>query len=383
MHYSFSSVLMAFITSNILLIVISLCLQSKKIMVNAGYKLLALFLGFTFLRFLFPVELPFANYLPLPKVLSAIVQPVKYHFYSFGRLRFSVWTILQFIWLVGILVNAIKKYRVNTLSDLLVALGKDLTNLEPYASVLAKVCRDKERPNVFRVVELNGIQTPMLYGISSPCILLPKGMSLSRKDLYYSFSHEISHHYHHDLIVGNIFALLKIIYWWNPASKTLKERVDLIIEMRIDEDLISAGPEVMEEYLRCLTNIKEYTVEQKLIADTLAASFLKDDNDELTKRFDMMSARNQRKSRSLNVLITTIILSVYVLSYVFIFEAYYFPLDAPDILIPSYNNSYLIDNGDGTYDFYLEGVYIETTDSLNNYFKDVPIYTKEKEDSND
>lgn len=350
MHYSFSSVLMAFITSNVLLVVISLCLRSGKIMVNAGYKLLALFLVFSFLRFLFPFELPFSINIPFPKALSTIVQVIRYRSYSFCGYRFSMWTIMEFIWVIGILFNLYRNYKVRKLTVFLISFGKDLTDLEPYASILAQVCQNKKKSNVFRIIELNGLQVPMLYGIFSPCILLPKGMPLSQEDLYYSFCHEISHHYHHDLVIKNIVSFLMIFYWWNPASYALKRQLDLIIEMRIDDDLTAAGPEVTAAYLNCLIHIKEYMLMQKLISDRLSASILRDDRDDLAKRFEMIYARNSRRRHSLNVLITVVIVSVYVLSYLFIFEAYYTPQDNPRIWFPPSNNSYLINNGDSSYD---------------------------------
>lgn len=46
-----------------------------------------------------------------------------------------------------------------------------------------------------------------------------------------------------------------------------------------------------------------------------------------------------------------------------------------DLLFPTAQNSYFIDNLDGTYDFYLDNVFWETVDTLEYHLNDIPVYT--------
>ncbi len=68
---------------------------------------------------------------------------------------------------------------------------------------------------------------------------------------------------------------------------------------------------------------------------------------------------------------------LFLLSYVYIFEASSPPtVDIEDSVEPTAENSYFIKNEDGLYDFYLNGTYIETTDSLQYYPDDIPIHER-------
>lgn len=60
-HYSFSTILMTFIASNLIIVLITVCFRCEKILLSIGYKLAAVFLVLTVLRVLFPFELPFAK----------------------------------------------------------------------------------------------------------------------------------------------------------------------------------------------------------------------------------------------------------------------------------------------------------------------------------
>lgn len=72
-HFSFSSVLMTILVSNLLLIVISLLFRDEDVLAKIGFRLTAMFCIITLIRFLFPYELPFTKTVILPPVLSNIL----------------------------------------------------------------------------------------------------------------------------------------------------------------------------------------------------------------------------------------------------------------------------------------------------------------------
>lgn len=81
----------------------------------------------------------------------------------------------------------------------------------------------------------------------------------------------------------------------------------------------------------------------------------------------------------MNLVLICLVGSIYLFSYLVIFEGYYTESETKQgVILINEVNSYIIDNGDGTYDLYLADVKIETLDSLEHYNEDVPVYTKEE-----
>lgn len=388
-YYSFSSVLMAIAASTLLLIVISVCLYFDALMVNAGYKLLSLFLVFTLLRFVVPIELPFSRNMFFPQKLSDIVAFICHEYISYRSISLSIWNLLEIIWLIGSVVQFLRllKSYMHCRRYLLLS-GTDITDREPYKSTLDRICREHHKPNCFRLLMLDDIPTPTIYGIFSPHILIPAGMELSPVDLYYTLSHEASHHFHRDLLIKMGVNILAVVYWWNPAVYLLKARANLLLEMRIDDHITHRDRSNITSYLSCLLHIKEYTAEKSPLSPNVSLA-IKERATDLEKRFLMLCKGNNPRIYTLNILLTLLIVGVYLASYVFIFEAYSYPeptyVDENDVIyyyLPM-NYTYLIENADGTYDVYLDSpenpdFYLETIDSLEYYNHGYTIYYLEK-----
>ena len=66
MYFSFSSVLMTLLASNLLLIPISLLFRNEKLLAEIGYKVMTVFCIVTLVRLLFPCELHFKKTVILP-----------------------------------------------------------------------------------------------------------------------------------------------------------------------------------------------------------------------------------------------------------------------------------------------------------------------------
>lgn len=67
--------------------------------------------------------------------------------------------------------------------------------------------------------------------------------------------------------------------------------------------------------------------------------------------------------------------ALFLLSYVYIFEPLYIhPEDMIGVITPGPDNAFFIERNDGSYDFYLEGKYVSTEDSLDYFNDDIPIY---------
>jgi beta-lactamase regulating signal transducer with metallopeptidase domain len=382
---------MAVITSTILLTAIAICLISKKIMVNAGYKLLSLLMIFTLLRFLFPFDFPFSTAICIPDALSTAMRVICHAYIYIGSFPLSIWNAFCLIWLAGSLVRLFIYVRLMVRSRrYLLAGGQDITEDTEYHDMLEQICKERRKRNSFRILKLDNINTPMIYGIFKPCILIPTEMKLSSDNLYYTLSHEAAHHFHHDLLIKAGINILSIVYWWNPAVYVLKKQTSLLLEMRVDSYLTGKDETVTKKYLECLIEICEYAAEQHTLPDSLTLSFHADSSTELEKRFIMLCNANKPKRYLLNVIMLIVTLIIYILSYVFIFEPYYFPTevnfieddDRTEYYLPL-DNTYIIENADGTYSIYLDteempDYYLETLTSLEHYTQGIPVYYLEK-----
>lgn len=384
---SMSPVLMAVITTNILLILLTLFLCNARLMVRMDYRLLALFAGFVLLRFLLPLEFPFTRNIHLPGSVSWLMAT----FYSgqlfmLGGKTVTPRMVFQWIWAIGIacgllgyILSYFKARRYITLH------GKVITHREPYADLLERVCREQGRKNRFTILEMPGLRAPVLFGIFSPRILIPENFDLTEKNIYYILRHETSHHFHRDLLLKNIVRLITLAYWWDPFCILLNRQTDVILEMRIDDALTMDDVDATREYLQCLISVAEEASSRTPLPRCFTMALLPAGHGNSWRRFTMLTHNQEKRKWTANLALGLAAASIFFLSYTFILESYCRPTDeialAPaveeNLIIPSAENSYVIDNGDGTYDIYCNDQYVTTIDSLEYYDEDIPVYTKE------
>lgn len=372
-HYSFSTVMMAVITSNLIIVLIALCFRHKKLLLSMGYKLLIVFLLLTLVRFMFPLELKLTTTVLLPKFLSIVITYFRHPLFTPFGIYISTWTIFECIWLGGIVYKLYHHIRECTSSARFLARhGVDVTSQEPFASALAEACG--KRKNLFRILKVPDLPMPCLYGIRHPRILLPMAGELTGTDLYYTLRHEISHHYHHDLVIKQIINFLSIVYWWNPACLILKNQVNLLLEMRVDDALVKGDRETALAYLQTLINIAESSVDHSTLPASLVVSLVCKDTDFLSRRFEMICYRKDYANLPAALILSILIFSMYLGSYLFTLESYYYIEDGAEKTFGNTDSSmYAIPKEDGTYDIYLEDFLIENTDIL-EYYPDIVIY---------
>ncbi len=380
--------MMSVITTNIFLILLALCLINTKLLVRAGYKLLALFVCFAALRFVFPVELPFTVTLPLPLSLSKIITRGHLALFTFHGQPVSFWTLFLMVWgvgtVLGLLLYGISVCRANYLITL---YGKELTGQTPCQDILNRVCEARNKPNPFRIIEMPGLDSPVLFGILCPRILLPVNFKASEKDLYYILRHEASHHFHHDLLLKGIVKVITLVYWWDPFCILLNRQTDIILEMRADDTLTLTDIESTHDYMQCLMHAATGAANQTFLPKGLTIALLPREKSDIMKRFALLSSNQEQRSPLLNISLCLASSSICLLSYAFILEACCEmetfedirpaqSLEQSNIISPLSGNSYLIDNGDGTFDLYCDDRYLETIDSLEYYPADIPIYNE-------
>jgi len=375
--FDFSTIYTAIITSNILLILIALIVSNEKILINAGYKLITIFLGVTAVRFLLPIEFPFATTVPLPQGISNFFVPLFTPLYTIAEVEITPILLIALVWIIGILVQGYRYYKANLIIyTRIFTTGRNVSKDARYVRIMEELYKDKAK--LFSIFQIPDLETPLIFGFFKTYILIPEQFDCTDEELAYILKHEVSHYLHHDLLVKCLTRLLTILYWWNPFGYLLYHQVNLVLEMRIDDSLTLETDKETAEYLNCLLHLAEYQdcIFCNPMSNTIA--FTPGDENVLTKRFKMLLQRRQKKNWILNFILICMIGCIYLFSYLYVFEAYAIDSQTKQgVIISNETNSFIIDNGNGTYDVYLSGYKIKTTDSLEYFSKDIPIYKKE------
>lgn len=378
MEFSLSTMIMAVFSSTIIIIFTAVCFCNRNLLVSFGYKMFAVLLGITFLRVVLPVQFPFTANIVLPETFSRAISFLGYHFYQSEHLNISVWFIFELVWAIGILVGlSIFLTRHLIFNHQVVWNSRNLSSDERYCRLLEEICGD--RPNPFWVFELNGLEVPVLYGIRHPRILIPAGLEIPDKELRYLLSHEATHHYHHDILIKLGLNLLTIVYWWNPACYVLRAQLDAVLEMRVDNRVAGSTFDSRFGYLNCLVYVAEIDVDRKVKrikppANSIALFNMRRFNS-LTNRFDIMGRTPKRYAKSLHIAALVVTVSLYLFSYIFIFEARYAAPEENTIAMDSSEEGfYAVLNEGNTYSVYYGNYLLEVVDTLENYYTKITVY---------
>ena len=368
MHYSFSTVLMTILASNLLIILISFCFRKEKLMLSIGYKLLAVFLVLTLIRFLFPFELPFTKTLALPEFPSKCITCLRHVFFEIGYLKISLWFGFECIWLIGSIFCLYKHIKSrNGSTRYVAAVGRDVTMSEPVQTILSDICGTRRNP--FRVTIIPDLDVPQIFGIFSPRILIPGNMDLNSEEFHFVLQHETYHYFHHDLLIKEAVNLLCILYWWNPICRCFQKQVGLILEMHVDDSLVNKNSAVCAAYMHSLIHIMESaSARHNSFSSSQTVAMVGLGEEELTQRFQMLSHRNDKTHIPTFVLLLVMVISVYLCSYGIILEARYtVNTENSDNVFSTSTGFYAVPTTDGTYNLYFNGVFTENVENLDYY----------------
>lgn len=367
MNYSFSTVLMTILTSNLLIAVIVLCFRNQKIMLSIGYKLVAVFLMLTLLRFLFPFEVPFSRNVYFPEWLSFIISLLRYSFISFWVIRISLWTLFGCVWLGGTLYFFRRHYRhKESFRHYIVRYGRRIDLEEPYKTMMAEICGKRRNP--LWVVTAPYYGAPMQYGTFFPYIVIPDTMDFSEEEIYYILRHETAHYYRHDALFKDAVGFIRAIYWWNPLCSHLESKTDILLEMRVDDKLIKGDAAAREAYCRTLDRINEEIRGKSYVPGIDAAISVANVKGEDLEYRQSMMRREKKKKGPLFYLLAASVFAAYICSYCFTLEAYAtWPWYEKEIAVDQEAYLYAVLREDGAYDIYWDEYFLETVDTLDLY----------------
>lgn len=380
-HFSFSSVLMTIVVSNLLLAAITLLFRNEDVLAGIGFKLTAVFCVITLVRFLFPFELPFAKTIIFPRFLSLGLSALRHRYNILPGFRLSVWDIFCIVWLVeSIRRLIILLYNQQKANTLIRTNSKDVTNNEPYVSLLTELCTKRQRKRI-RLRTSLFVNAPMIMGLRNPIILLPADVDTSDEEVMFSLRHEIYHYVHHDLWLKFAINCLAVAYWWNPCTRLLRKQVGILLEMRVDDSIISEGHAATVGYISCMVHYMESDLKKDSISSQYTGFALKKTSN-MSRRLRMIQSKGEQRNYALSIVMSLAIIGMYVSSYLFILEnsSYRQEITESDVFaVPSDKDLFAIQNEDGTYTIYFPSWgYNETTQSLENYPK-IKVYSSKDE----
>lgn len=350
---------------SVLLIALLPLLNCRFCLRNLGDRCLAACCIAVMLRALIPIEFPFSRTIPINRIVPSIRDIMVYPVGIEG-FRATIWQILLFVWLTVALFLTVKKFRtfyrlqktVRRLSDC-----EDRTVMEVWADIREKYPAGKR----VRIVCTRLNASPLITGLRHPVILLPEH-EFSRPEYRMILEHEMLHCIRHDIIIKMAADILCTFYWWNPLFYLLRRRIFELIEIGNDR-LLTRGYTADEkaDYMQCLAATARAICRHPV---PFALSFGRADQKALRRRMDVIgfgtSPRKRREVAALGIM----------LFIVWCFTSFTLePYAAPEgaYILMNQSNCYVIQNG-SMYDIYYQDSYVYSTDSIEYFNSDVPVY---------
>lgn len=348
MDFSYTSVGMTIIVCNISFAGIYCIIKNIGLSKKIGYTALILSLLVMMGRLLFPVELlRISHNVYFPEQISKYVLIL-----SDKMLFLPNITIAFFLWIIWLVVSVYKFFHLWTEYKLFFEeIGKkanNITRTEKVECYLKKY--KKKRFYQLEVYEVNEIKTPLICGFLKQKILLPT-KPYDDIELNYILQHEIYHYNNGDLLLKLLVSIVHCVFWWNPFTLLLRNEINTILEVRVD-DMIVQAEESPVSYLDALLQIAKNEVDDIHVPIMAFTT-----NDSLLKiRFKYMMETGKTGAFKYTYLVVVAV--VVLLSYTFIFEPDYIDpavLEQEGAVVLTPENAYIIKKADGTFDIYYEG----------------------------
>lgn len=386
MILSAASFFSSFVAILLLTLILLVFLQSDRFISSIGLKCMYLFALLIVFRGLLPVEFssrsfPLTRTIYFKKLLPDLRDIFLMPFYETHFMSLTPAAILAGIWLIGSLtVLGLKVYRYYQCRDIAVLLPEitDPTVTEVFQRAKESVF-PKGTVN-FRLVQFDCLPTPALWGLWHPVILLPD-IDYTEEELHCVFLHELFHYKQCHFLLKILLDLLTIIQWWNPVLIFyLLPAIHQIQELSVDAQLTQMTTQSQKTaYLASLTKTLQYAKKKRKIPKNMEFALLSYHKEPfMLQRFRCIMTNTIRQSSKWGKIIC---LSLFILSFAFVFEISY-PLKTDEygneLFINNQGQTYYIRNGD-KYDLYMENQYVYTTPVILDTFSDIPIYNTKKE----
>lgn len=356
MDFTVFSLTISILWVTVFTLIISLLRKQMFIMEYFSIYPLLILLAFNILRICFPLELPFTIVIESSKILPPIQSFFCEPFIHFDDIHINLAFIIVLLWAIGAAVIFFKHlqryHRFRHLLDVLpVAEDTHLYDIFAKANVT-------NRLRSIKIIVHDSVQSPAITGFMKPVIILPN-IKFNDEELYGIFMHESAHYKlcHHWIKL--ITEVICICFWWNPLFKELLSEVEHALELHSDKTVcakLNNGQQ--RKYLMGIIKVAENLHYPKVVSSCSCSLVAEKDGEKLQQRFKMILEGYYHKKRKMNFITIPVLLSVFLLSYAFIFQPYSEPTEEDYLedgsggtAIENYSEWYLIESEQG-YDLY-------------------------------
>lgn len=336
------------------------------------YNFLLLCMLLLGVRMLTPVEIfDFSYEIFVPYVLPDITAFLEKTLFSLGEVEVSRIRFLGWIWMAGaafMLVRTMFRYW---------KLRRLVTAMEPVRDdmvikILEQTNRVYGRGRKFVTVTSDSVSSPMVMGLCRPYIILPEA-SMAEEELYYTFCHELAHYYGGDLHIKFFWEIGKNLLWWNPLMYLFEKELCALLELRADDRVVKALKEDERwEYADCLVQMAKKRRE-RCDRRAFVLAYGGTDSFTLKQRIEILCSRisgeRQRKILSDAVVVVCFILVLTLPNVLFVPDSMPEPEEG-EIFTGTErfdlrdSGVFMIENLDGTYDFYYAFEYCCTMEEV-------------------
>lgn len=370
MNISVSSVFITLVITLLMIFLFYLVLFNKKLIFLLRSDLLIVLSFIIIIRLLFPVEWPFTITLPFSWIMNPLQSFLDYRILG----NFSVLYLLLTVWIVGGGIQVLRlMIQVKKINNVFGVLDKAAIKKKVSDYIDIDGCFD------YPVWLADCIPFPMILGFRK--IILVPNIDLEKKEFEHVILHEIEHLKHHDNTIKLFINILLVIYWWFPPVHWLCDKIQLVLEMRVDKrvtnglsDLgVTDYAETLLKVQKALSSKKDITFNQLGVSSTF---YINDGSSTLYYRIMYLLNRNYKKST--NALLILIILLIPLISNCIVLEPYITP--SVDVYSSSsasdLENGFILKHSDGSYSLYIKGNMETISEPDSDLLSQYPVITE-------
>lgn len=370
MNISVSSVFITLVITLLMIFLFYLVLFNKKLIFLLRSDLLIVLSFIIIIRLLFPVEWPFTITLPFSWIMNPLQSFLDYRILG----NFSVLYLLLTVWIVGGGIQVLRlMIQVKKINNVFGVLDKAAIKKKVSDYIDIDGCFD------YPVWLADCIPFPMILGFKK--IILVPNIDLEKKEFEHVILHEIEHLKHHDNTIKLFINILLVIYWWFPPVHWLCDKIQLVLEMRVDKRVTNGLPdlgvtdyaETLLKVQKALSSKKDITFNQLGVSSTF---YINDGSSTLYYRIMYLLNRNYKKST--NALLILIILLIPLISNCIVLEPYITP--SVDVYSSSsasdLENGFILKHSDGSYSLYIKGNMETISEPDSDLLSQYPVITE-------
>lgn len=157
------------------------------------------------------------------------------------KTRSTLSSFLSYAWIFwifgAILLFVVKLVDYNNFIRYIKINNKPITD-ESILSLMDDVLMDYHIKQNIPLYHNPLVISPMLAGAFHPFIVIPDNSNISRKQLYYVFSHELTHFKRKDIWYKWLIQITICIHWFNPFLYLMNRELNRACELSCDESVI-------------------------------------------------------------------------------------------------------------------------------------------------